>query len=117
MFDHVGVIEFPRKAASEDAILEAAIDAGAEDVSSNDETHQVTTTLEAMRDVAQKLEAKFGEPSKVGFVWKPQTSIAVDDEAGEKILKLVDALEDNDDVQNVYANFEISDALIAKLSG
>ena len=116
MFDHIGSIEFPRKVASEDQMLEAAIDAGAEDVVTTEESHQIMTTMEMMRDVAQKLEAKFGEPSKVGFIWKPQTSIAVDDESGEKILRLVDALEDNDDVQNVYANFEISDALMAKLS-
>ncbi|MEW6435782.1 MAG: YebC/PmpR family DNA-binding transcriptional regulator [Pseudomonadota bacterium] len=116
MFDHIGTIEFPRKAASEEEMLDAAIDAGAEDVVTTEEGHQVTTTMEMMRDVAQKLEAKFGEPSKVGFVWKPQTSVAVDDEAGEKILRLVDALEDNDDVQNVYANFEISETLMAKLS-
>jgi YebC/PmpR family DNA-binding regulatory protein len=117
MFDHIGTVEFPKKVASEDAMLEAAIDAGAEDVVTTEENHQVTTTLEMMRDVAQSLETKFGEPTKVGFIWKPQNMIAVDDETGEKILRLVDSLEDNDDVQNVYANFEISDALMAKLSG
>jgi YebC/PmpR family DNA-binding regulatory protein len=117
MFDHIGSVEFPKKVASEDAMLEAAIDAGAEDVITTEENHQVTTTLEMMRDVAQNLETKFGEPSKVGFIWKPQNMIAVDDETGEKILRLIDSLEDNDDVQNVYANFEISDALMAKLSG
>ncbi len=117
MFDHVGTIEFDAKAASEEAMLEAAIEAGAEDVASTKEGHEITTTLESMRDVAQALEAKFGEPRKVGFVWKPQTTIAVDDETGEKILRLMDSLEDNDDVQNVYANFEVSDALMAKMSG
>jgi YebC/PmpR family DNA-binding regulatory protein len=117
MFDHIGIIEFAANVASEDEMLEAAIDAGAEDVVSNDEGHVVVTTLELMRDVAQALEAKFGEPRKVGFIWKPQTTIAVDDEVGEKILRLVGSLEDNDDVQNVYANFEVSDALMAKMSG
>jgi YebC/PmpR family DNA-binding regulatory protein len=116
MFDHIGIIAFDAKAASEEAMLEAAIDAGAEDVVSTKEGHEITTTLESMRDVAQALEAKFGEPRKVGFIWKPQTTIAVDDETGEKILRLVDSLEDNDDVQNVYANFEVSDALVAKMS-
>jgi transcriptional/translational regulatory protein YebC/TACO1 len=62
------------------------------------------------------MEAKFGEPKKSGLVWRAQNYIAVDDETGEKILKLIEALEDNDDVQNVYANFEISDALMQKLS-
>jgi len=117
MFDHVGLIEFESKAATEDAMMEAAIEAGADDVATTEDGHAVTTALEALRDVSQALESKFGEPRKATLIWKPQNTIAVDDEAGEKIMKLVGALEDNDDVQNVYANFEISDALIAKLSG
>jgi YebC/PmpR family DNA-binding regulatory protein len=117
MFDHVGIIEFPAKVASEDQMLEAAIEAGAEDVQSSEDGHEVITSLEYLREVAQALEAKFGEPRKASLIWKPQNTISVDDEAGEKILRLVGALEDNDDVQNVYANFEISDALVAKLGG
>jgi YebC/PmpR family DNA-binding regulatory protein len=115
MFDRVGLIEFDRKVASEDAILEAALDAGAEDVSTSDDGHEIITTLESLRDVAQALEQKFGDPRKAALVWRAQSTISVDDEAGEKILKLVGALEDNDDVQNVYANFEVSDALVAKM--
>ncbi|MGO9674690.1 MAG: YebC/PmpR family DNA-binding transcriptional regulator [Methylocella sp.] len=117
MFDHVGLIEFPAKVASEEAMLEAAIEAGAEDVESTAETHQITTSLESLREVAQTLESKFGEPIKASLIWKPQNTVAVDDEAGEKILRFVGQLEDNDDVQNVYANFEVSDALVAKLGG
>ncbi len=117
MFDHVGMIEFEPKVASEDAMLEAAIEAGANDVVTNEYGHEVVTALESLREVAQALESKFGEPRKSALIWKPQNTIAVEDEAGEKILKLVGVLEDNDDVQNVYANFEISDALMAKLSG
>jgi YebC/PmpR family DNA-binding regulatory protein len=115
MFDRVGSIEFDRKVASEDAMLEAALDAGAEDVSTSQDGHEIITTLESLRDVAQALEQKFGEPRKAALVWRPQNTISVDDDAGEKILKLVGALEDNDDVQNVYANFEVSDALVAKM--
>jgi YebC/PmpR family DNA-binding regulatory protein len=115
MFDRVGLIEFDRKVASEDAMLEAALDAGAEDVSTSEDGHEIVTTLESLRDIAQALESKFSEPRKAALVWRPQTTISVDDEAGEKILKLVGALEDNDDVQNVYANFEVSDALVAKM--
>jgi YebC/PmpR family DNA-binding regulatory protein len=115
MFDRVGVIEFERKVTDENAMLEAALDAGAEDVSTSEDGHEIVTRLESLRDVAQALEQKFGEPRKAALVWRPQTTIAVDDEAGEKILKLVGALEDNDDVQNVYANFEVSDALVAKM--
>jgi YebC/PmpR family DNA-binding regulatory protein len=117
MFDHVGTIEYDAKVASEDQMMEAAIEAGADDVVSTPDGHEIITSLEGLRDVAQALEAKFGEPRKVGLVWKPQNTIAVDDEAGEKILRLVGSLEDNDDVQNVYANFEVSDALVAKLGG
>ena len=116
MFDHVGRIEFDSKAATEDEVMEAAIDAGADDAITTEDGHEITTSLEGLRDVASALESKFGEPRKAMLVWRPQSTIAVDDEAGEKILKLVDALEENDDVQNVYANFEISEALMAKLS-
>ena len=73
--------------------------------------------MESFGEVAKALEAKFGEPRKSKLVWKPQNTITVDDEAGEKILKLIGNLEDNDDVQNVYANFEISDALVKKMGG
>jgi transcriptional/translational regulatory protein YebC/TACO1 len=116
MFDHVGVVEYDAKVASADAMLEAAIDAGAEDVASSEDGHQVFTTVDTLRDVAKALEAKFGEPRKASLTWKPQNTIAVDDEAGEKILKLIETLDDSEDVQNVYANFEVSDALIAKMS-
>src|SRR5262249_32523829 len=117
LFDHVGLIAFPRNAGSEEAIMEAAIEAGAEDVQSNEEGHEVITTLESLREVAQALEMKFGAPSKAGLIWKPQNTISVDDETGEIILRLVGTLEDNDDVQNVYANFEVSDTLMAKFAG
>jgi transcriptional/translational regulatory protein YebC/TACO1 len=116
MFDHVGVVEFDAKVASADAMLEAAIDAGAEDVSSTEDGHQVFTTTDTLRDVSKALEAKFGEPRKSAMLWKPQNTIAVDDEAGEKILKLIESLDDSEDVQNVYANFEVSDALVQKMS-
>jgi YebC/PmpR family DNA-binding regulatory protein len=117
MFDRVGLVEFDKKAASEDAMMEAAIDAGADDVTTTDEIHEVITSVESLRDVAKALEDRFGEPRKAALAWRPQTMIKVDDESGEKILKLVGLLEDNDDVQNVYANFEVSDALVAKLAG
>ncbi len=117
MFDHVGSVEFDTKVGSEDAVMEAAIEAGADDVVSGDEGHEVITSLEQLNDVAKALEAKFGEPRKSKLIWKPQNTIMVDDEAGEKILRLIGNLEDNDDVQNVYANFEISDALMAKMGG
>jgi YebC/PmpR family DNA-binding regulatory protein len=117
MFSHIGVVEYDAKAASADAILEAAIDAGAEDVMSNEDGHQVITTPDTLNDLTKALEARFGEPRKSSMIWKPQNTVALDDETGEKILKLIESLDDSDDVQNVYANFEVSDALVAKLSG
>ena len=116
MFDHVGVVEFDAKAASADAMLDAAIEAGAEDVTSSEGGHEIYTAQDALREVAKALEGKFGEPRKAALVWKPQNTVAVDDVQGEKLLKMIDALNDNDDVQNVYANFEVSDALVAKMS-
>jgi YebC/PmpR family DNA-binding regulatory protein len=115
MFDRVGLIVFDRKVADEDAMLEAAIEAGADDVASGPEEHEVITSVAALSDAQKALEAKFGEPRKASIVWRPQNTIAVDDEAGEKILRLIGALEDNDDVQTVTANFEVSEALLEKL--
>src|SRR5215211_5697629 len=116
MFDHVGVVEFDAKVADADAMLEAAIEAGAEDVTSGENGHEVYTTAESLRDVAKALEAKFGEPRKAALVWKPQNTVPVNDEQGEKLFKLIETLNEHDDVQNVYANFEVSDALMQKLS-
>ena len=116
MFDHVGVVEYDAGIASADAVLEAAIDAGAEDVVSSEGGHEIYTAQDSLRDVAKALEAKFGEPRKAALTWKPQNSVAVDDEQGEKLLRLIETLEDHDDVQNVYANFEVSDKLLAKVS-
>jgi YebC/PmpR family DNA-binding regulatory protein len=117
MFDRVGSIVFDRKVASDDAMLEAAIEAGADDVVSDPDEHEVITAVAALREAQKALEAKFGEPRKASAVWRPQNTVAVDDEAGEKILRLIGALEENDDVQNVTANFEISDSLMAKMQG
>ena len=117
MFDRVGLIVFNRKVADDEAMLEAAIEAGADDVASGPEEHEVITSVAALRDAQKALEAKFGEPLKASIVWRPQNTIAVDDEAGEKILRLVGALEDNDDVQTVTANFEVSEALLEKMEG
>src|SRR6266705_1630804 len=116
MFDHLGVVEYDAKVASVDAMLEAAIEAGADDVVSNESGHEIYTTQESLREVAKALEAKFGEPRKAALVWKPQSTVAVDDEQGEKLFKLIETLNEHDDVQNVYANFEVSDALMQKLS-
>jgi YebC/PmpR family DNA-binding regulatory protein len=116
MFDHLGAVEYDAKAASADAMLEAAIEAGAEDVTSSESGHEIFTMPDQLAAVSKALEAKFGEPRKSALVWKPQNTVPVDDEQGEKVLKLIETLNEHDDVQNVYANFEVSDALIQKLS-
>ena len=114
MFDRTGVIEYDAKVGSDDAMLEAAIDAGADDVVSSESGHEIYASQETFRDVAKALEAKFGEARKAALIWKPQNTVLVDDEAGEKLLKLLDLLNEHDDVQNVYANFEVSDALVSR---
>lgn len=117
MFDRVGVIEFAADKASPDDMLEAAIEAGAEDVVSGENGHEITTAADSLAEVSRALEAKFGEPKKSALSWKPQNNVAVDDDNGEKLLRLMDLLDDNDDVQNVYSNFELSEALVAKMAG
>src|ERR1700759_1875250 len=98
-------------------MLAAAIDAGADAVISTEGGHEIYASQERLREVARALEAKFGEPRKAALTWKPQTTVSVDDETGEKLLKLIDMLNEHDDVQNVFANFEVSDALMAKMGG
>jgi YebC/PmpR family DNA-binding regulatory protein len=115
MFDHKGVVEYDADKASADAMLDAAIEAGADDVQSGPNGHEIVCPSDQLHEVTRMLEEKFGEPRKTGLVWKPQNTVAVDDEQGEKMLRLIENLEDNDDVQNVYANFEISDALLNKM--
>ena len=116
MFDRVGVIEYDASKANADQMFEAAIEAGAEDVSSSEAGHEIYTTQESLREVAKALEAKLGEPRKAAMMWKPQNTVAVDDEQGEKLLRLLESLNEHDDVQNVYANFEVSDAVVARVS-
>jgi YebC/PmpR family DNA-binding regulatory protein len=116
MFDHVGVVEFDAQVASADAMLEAAIEAGADDVVSSESGHEIYASQDKFRDVAKALERHFGEPRKAALVWKPQNTVPVDDETGEKLLKLIETLNEHDDVQNVYANFDISDALVTRMS-
>jgi YebC/PmpR family DNA-binding regulatory protein len=116
MFDRVGVVEYDATVASAEAMFEAAIEAGAEDVVSSDSGHEVYSAADALGDVTKALEATFGEPRKATLVWKPKNTIALDDDKGEQLLELISALEEHDDVQNVYANFEISDAVVARMS-
>jgi YebC/PmpR family DNA-binding regulatory protein len=115
MFDKVGEITYPLKAGSEDKVMEAAIEAGADDVESDEEGHYITTSFEAMVEVAAALEKVLGEAESVKAVWKPQTNTPIDAEKGATLMKLIATLEEDDDVQNVYSNFEMSDEEAAKL--
>ena len=116
MFYHVGVIEYDARAANPEAMFEVALEAGADDVVSSAEGHEIYAAQDRFGSVAKALEAKFGEPRKALLVWRPQNTVAVDDEQGERLLKLIENLNEHDDVQNVYANFEVSDALVSRMS-
>ncbi len=119
-YDQVGQIVFPAEAGNEDKVMDAAIEAGAEDVESDENAHIIYTAREDLMDVASSLEGKFGEieASSTSLVWKPQNLIPVEDEdTAGKILKLIELLEDLDDVQNVYSNYDISDEIMEKALG
>ena len=117
MFDHVGVITYPVSKGSEDQMLEAALEAGANECVSTSEGHEFLTGMENFAGVRDALEAKLGAPASAAIVWRPQNTVEVIDEAGETLMKLVEILDDHDDVQNVYGNYALSDTLIAKLAG
>ncbi|MGE0023307.1 MAG: YebC/PmpR family DNA-binding transcriptional regulator [Hyphomicrobium sp.] len=116
MFEHVGEIRFKPGAGSPDAILEAAIEAGADDAQSDDTGHLVICAFDQLGTVAGALEEKLGEPESVKAVWKPNLTTEVDEDNAESIMKLIAALEDDDDVQNVFANFEVSEDVLRKLT-
>ena len=116
MFDRIGQISYPPEAGSADRVLEAAIDAGADDVQSGPDGHVVITSFADMNEVAKKLEAALGEAATVKAVWRPQTTTSLDETKAATMMKLVAALEDDDDVQEIYANYEIPDAVLEKLT-
>jgi transcriptional/translational regulatory protein YebC/TACO1 len=115
MFDRVGEIAYPATVGSADKVMEAAIEAGADDVESDEEGHWIYTGFEAMNDVAAALEKTLGEPESAKFIWRPQNNVPVDAEKGASLVKLIGLLEEDDDVQSVYTNFEMSDEDMAKL--
>jgi YebC/PmpR family DNA-binding regulatory protein len=116
LFKRVGVISYPKSAGSEDAMLEAAIEAGAEECDSSGEGHEFLTTVEDFAAVRDALEAKLGAPQSTLIAWRPLNAMAVRDDSGETLVKLIEVLDDHDDVQNVYGNYELSEALVQKLS-
>jgi YebC/PmpR family DNA-binding regulatory protein len=119
MFDRLGEFRYPLSAGSADDILEKAIEAGAEDVVSGeapDGVHEIYCTQDGFNSVREALEKSLGQPSVAKLTWRPKTTTPVDGEAAQTLLDLIAALEDNDDVQNVYANFEVSDDALAKFA-
>jgi YebC/PmpR family DNA-binding regulatory protein len=116
MFDRFGQIAYPPQAGTEDRMMEAAIEAGAEDVQSDDEGHTVFTAFEQLSEVAQALEAALGAPKSTGVVWRPKSLTPLAGDAVATLMKLLEALEDDDDVQNVYSNEDIAEAELEKLA-
>jgi YebC/PmpR family DNA-binding regulatory protein len=116
LFTRLGVVRYPAQAASEDAMLEAAIEAGADNVESGPDGHEVTTAPDSFFAVRDALEARFGPPELARLEWRPTTTVTLDEERAATVLKLLDVLEDNDDVQNVYANFDIPEDVLQKIS-
>ena len=116
MFEHIGQIVYPLGISTADGMLETAIEVGAEDCVSDKEHHTVTCTMEQFGAVRDGLEKRFGTPESAKMLWHPKITTPVDEEQAKSILKLIETLEDNDDVQEVFSNFEISDAILQKLS-
>ena len=115
-FDKLGAIEFNAAKATADHMLDAAIDAGADDVESSEDGHVVYCDPDRLHQVVKALEGRFGEPRAARILWRPKTAVPVEEEAGQKLIRMLDGLEDLDDVQDVYANFEIADEVLERLS-
>jgi YebC/PmpR family DNA-binding regulatory protein len=114
-FSRVGVILYPKSAGSDEAMLEAAIEAGADECVSDDESHEFITGIETFGVVRDALEEKLGAAQAAKIEWRSANTVPLSDDSGESLVKLLDVLDDHDDVQNVYGNYELSDTLMRKL--
>ena len=114
-FDRMGLITYPINAGDADSVFEAALEAGAEDVESSEDEHSIWTGMDSLHEVAKALEATLGEAESAKLAWKPQVLVEVDEANAATLLKMIDALEDDDDVQTVWGNFDVSDEVMAKL--
>jgi len=117
MFDRVGEITYPREAGSDDAVMEAAIEAGAEDVLSDEDGHTIYAAFEELGTVAEALEGSLGPAKSTAVVWRPKSEVPVSGDDAAKLVKLIDGLEDDDDVQNVFGNYAIDEAELERLAG
>jgi YebC/PmpR family DNA-binding regulatory protein len=114
-FDRLGLISYPASAGSDEKVFEAALEAGADDVESSEDGHSIWTAIENLHEVAKALEPVLGEAESVKLAWRPQTQVTVDEAQAGQLLKLVDALDDDDDVQTVWGNYDIPDEVMEKL--
>ena len=115
-FDRVGLINYPATAGDNEKVFEAALDAGAEDVSSSDDGHEIWTDIGALHEVAKALEPILGEAEGAKLAWRPQVMVEVGEGDAATLFKLIDALDDDDDVQTVWGNYDIPDEILEKLS-
>ncbi|MGZ8997803.1 MAG: YebC/PmpR family DNA-binding transcriptional regulator [Allosphingosinicella sp.] len=114
-FDRLGLITYPEAAGDNDKVFEAAIEAGAEDVESDEGGHQIWTSIDALHEVAKGLERLLGDAESVKLAWRPQTSVEVSEAEAEQLIRLVDLLDEDDDVQTVWGNYEVSDEVLERL--
>ena len=114
-FDRLGQITYPAKAGDADTVFDAALEAGAEDVSSSEEGHEIWTAQGDLHEVAKALEGALGEPEGVKLAWRPQVMVSVDEKDAGTLMKLLDALDDDDDVQTVWGNYDVSDDVMERL--
>ena len=115
-FDRMGLISYPASAGDADKVFEAALEAGAEDVQSSEDGHEIWTTQDSLHEVARALEPALGEAEGTKLAWRPQTSVTIDDEAeAGQLMKLIDALDDDDDVQAVWGNYDVPDEVMERL--
>ena len=115
-FDRVGYIQYPAEAGSEDKVLEAAMEAGAEDISSDEDGHEIWTAMEDLHEVSGALEKALGEATSVKLAWRPSVQVEVNLEQAETLLTLIDLLEDDDDVQTIWGNYDVPDEIMEKLN-
>ena len=115
-FQRLGLIAYPASAGSADAMLDAAIDAGAEDVESDEEGHQIWTAIDDLHGVARAIEQALGPAESIGLAWRPQNSVDISGEDAEQLVRLIETLEEDDDIQTVWGNYEMSEEVMERLA-
>ncbi|WP_293883289.1 YebC/PmpR family DNA-binding transcriptional regulator [Sphingomonas sp.] len=114
-FDRLGLVSYPAKAGDPDTVFEAALEAGAQDVSSSEDGHEIWTDIGDLHDVAKALEATLGEGEGAKLAWRPQVMVTVDEKDAANLMKLLDALDEDDDVQTAWGNYDVPDEVMERL--